>query len=84
MQGFPRLTHVESGESVKVRDDDGMELVGWAIPESLGGGGSKVVNQATELALKLNVSLPRFALVMSLLIDTRVEIHNSKYFLQWG
>lgn len=39
MQGFPRLTHVESGESVKVRDDDGMELVGWAIPESLGGGG---------------------------------------------
>lgn len=38
-RGFPRLTHVESGESVKVRDDDGMEFVGWAIPESVGGGG---------------------------------------------
>lgn len=35
---FPRLTHVESGESVKVRVDDGMESVGRAIPGGVGGG----------------------------------------------
>lgn len=65
---FLRLTHVESGESVKVIDDD----MGWSL---LGRPCPKVVDWTAGLAL--NVSLPRSALAMTLrlsIIGTRVEM----------
>lgn len=69
---FLRLTHVESGESVK---DD----MGWSLLEG----------HTAELAL--NVSLPRFALAMTLrlsMICTRVKtfkfVIQEYYILQWA